>query len=72
MKPDAKFKTIKDIPLMNGNVIKAGSNVYRVHGCYYLETGILPPSYQEDFEQLIEDDSKREPKYIVKMITKEL
>lgn len=72
MKPDAKFKTIKDIPLTDGKVFKAGTNVYRVHGCYYMDTGILPPSYQEDFDRLIDADSRREPKYIVKMVTKEL
>lgn len=64
MKPDANFKIIKDIPLRNGNVIKEGTDIYRIHGVYYLDSGILPKDYQTDFDMLIDAESKRGWKYI--------
>ena len=64
LKKDANYKIIKDIPLRNGNVIKEGTGIYRIHGVYYLDSGMLPKDYQEDFDMLIEAESKRGWKYI--------
>ena len=64
MKPDAQFIIIKDIPLRGGDVIKRGTDVYRIHGNYYMDGGLLPESYQEDFDSLIEHENKRGWKYI--------
>lgn len=67
MKTDANFQIIKDIPLKGGQVLKEGTMIYRLHGVYYMDQGIITPDYQEDFDRLIEADSKRIPKYIVRV-----
>lgn len=70
MKPDANYQIIKDIPIKGGQVIKEGTMIYRLHGVYYMDQGIITPDYQEDFNRLIEADSKRVPKYIVQISQK--
>lgn len=72
MKKDAKYKILKDIPLRNGNVIKAGTDVYRTHGVYYLDSGLLPKDYQNDFDMLIDRESQRGWNYIAEFREKEL
>ena len=69
MKNDAKFMIEKDIPLMGGKSIKRGSTLYRTHGCLYLDGGLLPADYAEDFEHLIDNEQKNGWKYIVPIKT---
>ena len=69
MKSDAKFMIEKDIPITGGKTIKRGSALYRTHGCFYLDGGLLPADYSEDFEQLIEYEEKHGWKYLVPIKT---
>ena len=64
MKQDAQYIVVKDIPLREGGVIKINTDIYRMHGNYYMDGGLLPASYQEDFDKLIESEEKRGWKYI--------
>lgn len=55
MKEDKKFLIEKDILIDGGkSSIKKGSMLYRTHGVYYLDGGMLPMDYQEDFDNLVE------------------
>lgn len=55
MGENKQYEIIKDIPLSSdGSVkIKAGKLLTYTHGVFYLDGGMLPQSYQEDFKQLI-------------------
>jgi hypothetical protein len=53
MKPDKKYLVIKPIPLYGGKTIPVNTVIYRTHGVYYMDGGLLPKDYQEDFENLI-------------------
>ena len=64
MKPDCKYIVVKEIPLKGGNSIKVNTDIYRMHGNYYMDGGLLPPAYQEDFDTLIENEQKRGWKYL--------
>ena len=50
---DKRYKVFKEIPLKGGEVIPINTSVYQIHGNYYMDKGILPPDYQEDFDKLI-------------------
>ena len=65
MKPDRRFIVNKDIPLQNGGKIPKGITIYRNHECYYDLKGLLPKEYQEDFDRLVEFESKFGWKYLV-------
>lgn len=62
---DKMYEVIKDIPLTGGSAIKKGTSIYNIHGVYYMDGGMLPESYQEDFAMLIERESVTGWKYIV-------
>ena len=64
MKPDKKYIVIKDIPLKEGDAIKVNTDIYRIHGNYYMDGGLLPEAYQLDFDKLIEHEEKNGWKYI--------
>ena len=64
MKKDQKFTVIKAIPLGGGKEIPKGTAIYRTHGVYYMDGGLLPQSYQEDFDNLIEQESCTGWKYV--------
>lgn len=70
-KPDAKFVIAKDIPLIGGKKILANTIIYRIHGCYFMDGGMLPKDYQKDFDDLIDYEEKNGSKYIVKIKLKE-
>lgn len=53
MKPDKKYLVIKPIPLYSGKTIPVNTVIYRTHGVYYMDGGLLSKDYQEDFENLI-------------------
>jgi hypothetical protein len=54
MKPDRKFLIIKEIPIKGGKNIPVNTRINRTHGVYYMDGGLLPRDYQEDFNNLIE------------------
>lgn len=64
MKTDERYIVIKDIPLSDNGKIKAGTDIYRIHGNYYMDGGLLPKAYQEDFDRLIDNEEKFGWKYI--------
>ena len=70
MKPDKRFLVIKDIPLYGGKKISVNTSIYRTHGVYYMDGGLLPEDYQQDFDSLIENEEKNGWKYLSPVITK--
>ena len=56
---------MKDIPITNGKSIKKGTLITRTHGMYYMEGGMLPNDYQEDFDRLIANEETTGWNYIV-------
>ena len=48
MKADKRFLVIKEIPLYGGKTIPVNTNIYRTHGVYYMDGGLLPEDFQED------------------------
>lgn len=68
---DKIYQLEKDIPIVGGKSFKKGTRVYDIHGLYYLDEGMLPNDYQEDFRQLIENESKNGWNYIVPIKIKE-
>ena len=49
MKADKRFLVIKEIPLYGGKTIPVNTNIYRTHGVYYMDGGLLPEDFQEEF-----------------------
>lgn len=68
MKKDAHYKILKDIPLGDGKKIQKNTDLYRTHGVYYLDGGMLPPSFQEDFDTLVEQEEKNGWNYLAKIV----
>lgn len=64
MKANKRFLVIKEIPLYGGKTIPVNTNIYRTHGVYYMDGGLLPADFQEDFDDLIEYEEKNGWKYI--------
>ena len=58
MKADKRFLVIKAIPLYGGKTIPVNTNIYRTHGVYYMDGGLLPQIYQDFFNKLIEKEEK--------------
>ncbi len=54
MKIDAKYEVIKAIPITKEKNIPLGSMIYRRHGVYYMDGGLLPQNYQRNFDELID------------------
>ena len=60
---DSKWLIVKDIPINRGaDKIKAGGVITVSHGTIYLNGGMLPLDYQQDFKELIMNDN--EHKYV--------
>lgn len=69
MKKDKHFLVIKEIPLYGGRSIAINTNIYRTHGVYYMDGGLLPADYQEDFDNLIEQEEENGWKYLTPITT---
>lgn len=53
---EGKYKIAKSIPLgprKEDGELKAGLDVYYVHGVWYMDGGMLDRSFQEDFSTLL-------------------
>lgn len=70
MKQDARYEVIKAIPLGNGKEIPLKTAIYRRHGVYYMDGGLLSQSYQEDFDNLISYEEAHGWNYICPIVTK--
>lgn len=70
MKKDKRFLVIKAIPLADGKSIPVNTSIYRTHGVYYMDGGLLPRDYQEDFDMLIDHEEKNGWKYLSPVVTK--
>jgi hypothetical protein len=70
MKPDKKFLVIKAIPLYGGKTIPVNTVIYRTHGVYYMDGGLLPEDYQQDFDRLIETEETKRWNYLSPVITR--
>jgi uncharacterized Zn ribbon protein len=62
---DKMYEVVKDIPLTGGSSIKKGTSIYNIHGVYYMDGGMLPEAYQEDFDMLIIEEATHGWNYIV-------
>lgn len=70
MKEDRTFVINKPIPLGGGKEIAKGTTITRTHGVYYMDGGMLPNDFQEDFDHLISKESKSGWNYIVPVTVK--
>ena len=70
MKEDKKYEVLKAIPINGGKAIECGSMILRTHGVYYLNGGLLPKDYQEDFDTLIEHEEQNGWNYLCPVIEK--
>lgn len=63
---DGKFVVLKDIPLdkENNHSIVRGSEISLTHGVFYLNGGMLPEDYQEDFRKLLTMEINKGWKYL--------
>jgi len=56
---DSKWLIVKDIPIDKGqSTIKEGGIITFSHGVCYLNGGMLPLEYQEDFSNLVMTDAQ--------------
>lgn len=64
---EGKYAVVKDIPLdKEGNhAIKAGNEISLTNGVFYLNGGMLPPDYQEDFRNLLIIEATKGWRYLV-------
>ena len=61
---DGRFIVVKPIPLGEGKTIKVNTEIDRIHGNFYMDGGLLPLDYQQDFTKLIEHEMKTGWKYV--------
>jgi hypothetical protein len=71
MKQNGRYVTLKEIPIMGGKSIPANSTITVTNGCLYLEGGLLPKDYQDDFKSLINNEEINGWDYIVPVREKE-
>ena len=55
---DKRYRVVKEILLTEGGSIPVNSAIYLIHGNYYMDGGLLPEAYQEDFHHLITYEQK--------------
>ena len=58
MKKDQRYVVIKQIPIGRDKFIPVNTDIYRMHGFYYMNGTLLTSDYQEDFDALIEREEK--------------
>ena len=72
MQKNAQYVVIKAIPLGGGRQIPVNTSIYRTHGMYYMDGGLLSEAYQQDFDRLIEHESVAGWNYLSPVKTKTL
>jgi hypothetical protein len=61
---DGKFVVVKPIPLAEGKSIRINTEIDRIHGNFYMDGGLLPLDYQQDFAKLVEHEMRTGWKYL--------
>lgn len=61
---EGRYLVAKAIPIGKTGQIDEGRDIDYLHGIIYMDGGIVPPSYQEDFKHLIEYESKHGWNYL--------
>lgn len=64
MVKEGKYTLAKDIPLGGDEKIKAGTSIYLTEGVFYMEGGLLDESFQQDFRQLLEKETRNGFNYL--------
>lgn len=72
MQKNAQYVVVRPIPLGGGKEIPVNTAIYRTHGVYYMDGGLLSEAYQQDFDRLIEQESVNGWKYLSPVKTKTL
>lgn len=57
MKKNAQYVVVKAIPISGGEEIPVNTSIYRTHGMYYMDGGLLSEAFQRDFDELIERET---------------
>lgn len=65
------YDIVKNIPLQGGGMIEIGHKLTKTHGVFYLDGGMLPKSYQEDFRSLLFAEKNTGWNYLRPVITRE-
>ena len=55
---DGRFIVVKPIPLGGGDSIRVNTEIDRIHGNFYMDGGLLPLDFQQDFTKLVEREMK--------------
>ncbi len=61
---DGRFIVVKPIPLGGGDSIRVNTEIDRIHGNFYMDGGLLPLDFQQDFTKLVEREMKTGWKYL--------
>ena len=61
---DGRFIVVKSIPLGGGDSIRVNTEIDRIHGNFYMDGGLLPLDFQQDFTKLVEREMKTGWKYL--------
>lgn len=69
MRKDARYEVAKDIQVKGGSRIPKGTSIYCIHGNFYMDGGLLPKDYQEDFEALVSYEEKTGWNYLTPIKT---
>ena len=70
MEENEIYDIVKDIPLKGGGKISKGQKLYKTHGVFYLNGGMLPKQYQQDFDGLVRAEEHTGWNYLVPVKTK--
>lgn len=70
MEENKFYDIVKNIPLQGGGMIPAGKKLTRTHGVFYLDGGMLPKEYQQDFAGLVSIEEKMGWNYLAPLRTK--
>lgn len=71
MKKNAQYVILKEITVKGGKSIPVDTKITVTNGCVYMDGGLLPKDYQEDFTALIEEEEETGWKYLVPVREKE-
>lgn len=70
MEENKVYDIVRNIPLKGGGMIAAGQQVTKTHGVFYLNGGMLPREYQEDFRGLVYAEENTGWNYLRPIVTR--